>query len=183
MGMMCLGQFVFALKTLPYQSIQRKNAWRHPSNARVGLRPARQFAGPDDEAITLSGVLLPEFAGDVFALDELREMADEGEAYVLVDGTGKLYGRFVIEDLEETGTVFFRDGTPRRIEFTLNMKRVDDGDVDQLDDDAEAARRMVKEETADQEQEPEQEPDEPEDGAGFEPDDGIYSGQPVAGVY
>ena len=36
----------------------------------------------------------------------------------------------MIESLSETKTVFFRDGTPRRIEFTLSLKRIDD---DQLD--------------------------------------------------
>jgi len=143
MGMMCLGQFVFGLKTAPYQSFQHQIGWRHPSNSRVGLRPARQYIGPDDESITLSGVLLPELAGNILALDELRTMADEGDAYVLVDGTGNLYGRYVIESIDETGTVFFRDGTPRRVEFSLALKRVDAGDVDLLASDTENARRLV----------------------------------------
>ncbi len=181
MGMMCLGQFVFELKTAPYQSFQRQNGWRHPSNARLGLRPARQFIGPDDETVTLSGVLLPELAGNALSLGELRGMADDGDAYVLVDGTGKLYGRYVIESIEETGTFFFRDGTPRRIEFSIAMKRVDDGDVDQMAQDTDTARRLVMEPEADQAQS--SEPDDPEDVDDFESDDDIYSGQPVTGVY
>jgi phage protein U len=156
MGMMCLGQFVFELKTAPYQSFQRQIGWRHPSSSRVGLRPARQFIGPDDESITISGVLLPELAGDILALDELRYMADEGDAYVLVDGTGNLYGRYVIESIDETGTLFFRDGTPRRVEFSLALKRVDAGDVDELAADTDTARRLVMEEAQTEEHEPEE---------------------------
>lgn len=61
--MMALGLFVFSLSTLPYQELQRKRGWRYASNNRVGKRPARQFAGEDDETIQLSGVLLPELTG------------------------------------------------------------------------------------------------------------------------
>jgi phage protein U len=32
--------------------------------------------------------------------------------------------------LNETKTVFFRDGTPRRIEFSLSLKRIDDDRID-----------------------------------------------------
>lgn len=58
-----LGYFVFSLYTLAYQELQRQIAWRHASTSRVGARPTHQFLGPDEEQLTLSGVLLPEFAG------------------------------------------------------------------------------------------------------------------------
>ncbi|WP_313410578.1 phage tail protein [Stutzerimonas kunmingensis] len=130
--MMALGMFVFGLDTLAYQELQRQTDWRHPSTSRIGARPARQFVGPGDDAITLPGVLLAELAGDQASLDELREMADTGKAYALVEGTGKVYGQFVIESLSEGRTLFFRDGAARRIEFTLALKRVDDDRVDPL---------------------------------------------------
>ena len=50
--MMALGLFVFGKDTLPYQKISHEMAWRHSSSGRVGLRPARQFAGVDDETVT-----------------------------------------------------------------------------------------------------------------------------------
>lgn len=133
-SMLCLGQFVFALNTAPYQSQQHSLGWRHPSNSRVGLRPARQFIGPDDETMTLSGVLLPEITGGEEYLELLRAMADTGKAWVLVDGNGELLGLWTIEKLDRTRTLFFQDGTARRIEFTLALARVDDDDVDQLGD-------------------------------------------------
>ena len=101
-SMLCLGQFVFALNTTPYQSQQHNLGWRHPSNARVGLRPARQFIGPDDETMTLSGVLLPEITGGEEYLELLRAMADTGKAWVLVDGNGELLGLWTIEKLDRT---------------------------------------------------------------------------------
>ena len=69
--MMSLGFFVFSLHTAAYQELQRQLAWRHASVPRVGDRPASQYIGPDDETITLAGVLLPELAGERLSLDVL----------------------------------------------------------------------------------------------------------------
>ena len=128
--MLALGMFVFSLSTLAYQELQRQTEWRHPSSSRVGAAPARQFVGRGDDSITLPGILFPELAGTTLSLDALRLMANTGKAWPMIEGSGRIYGLWVIESLSETKTLFFRDGTPRRIEFTLSLKRIDD---DQLD--------------------------------------------------
>ena len=128
--MLALGMFVFSLSTLAYQELQRQTEWRHPSSSRVGTAPARQFIGRGDDSITLPGIIFPELAGTTLSLDALRLMANTGKAWPMIEGSGRIYGLWVIESLSETKTVFFRDGTPRRIEFTLSLKRIDD---DQLD--------------------------------------------------
>jgi phage protein U len=128
--MLALGMFVFSLRTAAYQEMQRQTDWRHPSSSRVGARPARQFVGRGDDAITLPGVILPELAGSALSLDALRLMADTGKAWPMVEGSGRIYGLWIIESISETRTLFFRDGTPRRIEFTLSLKRTDDGLVE-----------------------------------------------------
>ena len=128
--MAALGQFVFALDTLAYQELRRSSTWRHPSNSRVGARPARQFVGQGDDTITLSGLQAPEFMGDRQALDRLRAMADKGSAYALVNGAGESFGAWVIESMEETGSIFVREGVPRRVEFTIHLARVDDALAD-----------------------------------------------------
>ena len=130
--MLSLGMFVFSLSTLAYQELQRQTNWRHASNSRVGAPPALQFVGRGDDTMTLPGIILPELAGSVLCLDALRLMANTGKAWPMVEGTGRIYGLWVIESLSETKTVFFRDGTPRRIEFTLTLKRTDDDRIDLL---------------------------------------------------
>lgn len=128
--MLALGMFVFSLSTAAYQALQRQTEWRHVSNPRIGAAPARQFVGRGDDAITLPGIILPELAGSTLSLDTLRLMANTGKAWPMVEGSGRIYGLWVIENLNETKTVFFRDGTPRRIEFSLNLKRIDDDRID-----------------------------------------------------
>ena len=125
-AMMTLGFFVFGLYTVPYQQLQRQTGWRHPSASRVGRRAGRQFLGPGDDTITLSGVLYPALTGGKISLNALRAMADEGRAWPLIEGTGIFYGLFVIEEISETDSIFFGDGAPRKIEFSMKLTRVDD---------------------------------------------------------
>ncbi|SIQ11120.1 phage tail protein [Marinobacterium stanieri] len=130
--LLSLGQFVFGIPTLSYQQLQRQNNWRWAANNRVGQRPARQFVGPGDDTINLSGWISPELCGDLKAIDTLRLMADQGEPYVLVDATGTVYGLWVIESLSETGTLHGIDSKPRRVDFSLTIARVDDDLIDQV---------------------------------------------------
>lgn len=130
--MMALGLFVFATQTLPYQQLQRTTSWRHPSNSRLGMRPARQFMGPGDDSITLSGTLYPELTGGRVSLAMVRAMAETGRAWPLIEGSGAFYGLWVIESIDETGSVFFADGSARKIDFSLKLERVDDEQVDML---------------------------------------------------
>ena len=126
MSMMSLGMFVFSLRTVPYQEQQRQNAWRHPASERLGKRPVRQFLGPGDDTVTLSGSLKPELTGGPVRLDTLRIMADSGEAFALIDGAGKVLGMYVIESLQETSREFFKDGVARSIDFSITLQRVDE---------------------------------------------------------
>ena len=130
--MLALGMFVFSLHTAAYQEMQRQTNWRHSTNSRIGTNPASQFLGLGEDAITLPGIILPELAGTVLSLDVLRQMAGTGKAWPIVEGTGRLCGLWVIDNLTETRTIFFPNGAARRIEFTLSLKRVDDGSVDLL---------------------------------------------------
>lgn len=124
--MMTLGFFVFSRLTVPYQSSQHEMVWRHPTNSRVGARPSAQFLGVGDETLTLSGVLMPEITGGELSLDALRKMADTGKAYPLIEGRGTVTGFFVIEKISKGRSEFFSDGAARKIEFTIELKRVDE---------------------------------------------------------
>jgi len=124
--MMTLGFFVFSRLTVPYQTSQHDMVWRHPTNSRVGARPSAQFLGVGDETLTLSGALMPEITGGELSLEALRKMADTGKAYPLIEGRGTVTGFFVIEKISKGRSEFFSDGAARKIEFTIELKRVDE---------------------------------------------------------
>jgi phage protein U len=124
--LMAFGQFVFSLNTLAYQELQRRTAWKHASTSRVGARNGRQFTGPGDDTVTLTGWFMPDqLGGRTASLSDLRAMGDTGASFVLVDGTGRVYGAFVMEGLDEGHSLIGADGTGRRIEFTINLTQVD----------------------------------------------------------
>ena len=56
----------------------------------------------------------------------VRSSIARGAAWALASGAGEIMGAFVIESINTTGTVMMDDGRPRRIEFTLQLARVDD---------------------------------------------------------
>lgn len=128
--MLSLGLFIFSLSTLPYQDFARRTDWKHARTSRVGARDASQFTGPGSDTLQLKGYIAPEFAGpnmtgDSTSLDTLREMAASGDAFPLVDGTGRVLGAWVIDSIDEGQSLFFANGQPRRIDFTIDLHQVE----------------------------------------------------------
>lgn len=121
--LMCLGLFVFHLKTAPFSQYQRQNQWRWTSQNRVNADLIYQFTGRGEEQFTLEGVLYPEITGGLFHLDVLRLMADRGEPYLLLSGTGDIHGYFIIEALQESHQHLLNHGMAQKIEFSLQLKR------------------------------------------------------------
>ncbi len=125
MQLAALGLFVFEFATWPFDQLSRRTDWTHASTPRVGARDASQFVGPGEERLTIAGALVPEAAGSFASIDTLRRMAAEGEEYQFVLGTGEVWGSYVITGMDETRRYLTDDGTPRMIDFTLDLRRVD----------------------------------------------------------
>jgi phage protein U len=52
-------------------------------------------------------------------------MADAGDAYPLVEGTGVVIGQFVILALDERKSGFIDNGLARKTDFAIDLARVD----------------------------------------------------------
>lgn len=120
-----LGMFVFDADSALFDQLARNRDWRHERAARFGSRAASQFVGPGEDKVTLSGVLVPELAGTYSALETLAQMADDGEAYPLADGTGTVIGTFTIDRISETRGSILDNGRARRTDFTIELSRVE----------------------------------------------------------
>lgn len=121
--MMQLGAFQFGINTAAFQSLQRKNEWRWPSQDRFGKPPVLQHVGQGAETITLPGVIYPEWRGGLEQLDAMRAQAGKGEPLTMIDGRGNVMGKWAIESVEEKQAVFASAGVPRKVEFTLQLRR------------------------------------------------------------
>lgn len=124
--MMTLGAFDFQLSTAVYQELVRTNKYLWPSQDRFGSAPAVQFTGKGDETISLPGVIYPEWIGAGDAIDNLRTIAGKGQPLTMIGGTGSVFGQWVVEGIEEKQSIFAQAGVPRKIEFTLSLKKFSD---------------------------------------------------------
>lgn len=125
--LMVLGSFQFSLNTLVFNEWSRTTEWKWPDQERLGQLDALQFTGPGKESLTLPGELLPNFKGDVKGIDTLRGLADDGVPYLLTDSYGFVLGRWVIESIDEKQTIHDTKGKPQKIEFTIKLRKFDDG--------------------------------------------------------
>lgn len=121
--MMMLGEYKFSLSTAAYQQLRRTTDYRWPVQERLGRLPERQFVGVGDDKIDLEGVIYPEFKGGLNQIEQMRSIAGKGEPLSMVDETGKSWGKWCIEQIEETHSYFMAAGMPRKIEFRLALGR------------------------------------------------------------
>ncbi|MEE8057943.1 MAG: phage tail protein [Pseudomonadales bacterium] len=130
--MMTLGVFTFSISTAAYQQIQRTTSYQWASQSRLGhplLKhlgvggPAYQYISPGDETLNLNGTIYPHYNGGTLQTSLLRLSAGLGVALPLIEGSGYILGRWIVEQVQETDSELFSDGTPRKIEFSLSLKR------------------------------------------------------------
>jgi phage protein U len=122
--LMSWGLFVFGMESLAPDEYQRRRSWRHAATERFMARPARQFVGPGDDNVSLLGSLIPEIAGSLGAIETVAEMAGTGDPQPLVDGQGRLWGNYVLVNLDETGRSIIAGGIARWVDFAIDFERV-----------------------------------------------------------
>lgn len=118
---MLLGPYPFMRHTAAPQTVARRSEYRWEQQDRIGRKPARRFLGAGSDEITLSGEILPHFAGGYGQLDAMRLLAGRGKPLLLVSGLGDVLGEWVITGVDEEGREFFADGAPGAVAFTMTM--------------------------------------------------------------
>lgn len=125
MPMLLFGDFMFSLNSAAPQEINRSTSYNWPAQERVGQLAALQFTGPGEDTFELPGVIYPSYRGGLAQMDMLRIQAAKGLPQYLVDGQGNVYGRYVLERVEERRSTFSPLGIPLKIEFALYLKKFD----------------------------------------------------------
>ena len=120
--MMALGAFRFGISTGDYQRLRRRAEFRWPVQERVGRAPASQFVGKGLVSVGLSGVIYPHFRGGLRQIEAMEALGGLGRPMMLVDGLGWVFDLWCILAVEQTKTVLFADGVPRRIEFQIELQ-------------------------------------------------------------
>ncbi len=119
--MMGLGDYRFSLPTAAYQELKRTTPYRWAVQNRIGQRPALQYIGPGKETMDLSGDIYPLYKGGIGQLNKMRTEAGAGQPLILVDGQGNIWGKWCIEEIQETQTTFLPGGIPKKQSFNLRL--------------------------------------------------------------
>lgn len=119
--MMGLGDFRFSIDTAAYQSFRRRLTVRQEEIPRSGREPKIQHTGRSAERITMSGVIYPTYSGGIDQVPLMREIAKDGKPLMMVAGTGDILGLWSITSVEETQKVFFKDGVPKKVNFSISL--------------------------------------------------------------
>jgi phage protein U len=122
---MVFGDFLFSLNTAAYQSLSRKSSYRWAAAERIGKTEFLQFMGPNAQTVSLAGEIVTTYRGGVGQIDRLRDIASEGKPQVLMQGTGDVFGRWVILSIDDEQTEIAPFGLPRQQAFTIELKYYD----------------------------------------------------------
>ena len=130
---MMLGPVIFTIDTAAYEQLQRNTQYQWASQSRLGHPvmkhlgiggPAHQYIGPGEESISLNGSIYPQYKGGPLQVSMMRLTAGLGVAMPLIDpNNGYVFGRWIIDSVQETNSVLFSDGSPRKVDFNLSLKR------------------------------------------------------------
>lgn len=130
--LMALGDFVFELKSLAPDSVNKTVTANWAKAERFNNRPALQYAGIEGETLTISGVLYPfsGITGTTNDLKQIGDMAASGEEFLLSAADGYIKGLFAILSVRETHMVLDKRGAAQKIEFEISLERTDDDRID-----------------------------------------------------
>lgn len=127
MVMLGLGSFRFGINTAAYQSFSRETDFGNKSVPRAANFPHYQNTTLGADAIELKGIIYPHFRGGVGQLDAMRAMGRLRKPLALASGRGRWFGMWIIMKVLETDSIFFSNGAPRKMEFTLNIEYTGEG--------------------------------------------------------
>lgn len=125
--LLMLGGFKFSLNTAVFTELRRSTAYQWKAQERITNWDALQYNGPGLDRITLPGIVYPAWKGGSAQMYQLRSLANEGRPLKLIASSGEILGAWVIETIEEGQSYFTPDGNFLRQEFTVSIRKYDDG--------------------------------------------------------
>lgn len=134
--MMRLGDFKFSVSSASFDKIntQTEYRWAPVDVPTKEGTPPMQYNGQGIQSMTIAGTIFPQLIKNGLGqVDKMREQAAQGKAFTLCNvasagdsaGVGLILGTWCIERISEDRTLFTPAGSPREIQFTMELKALD----------------------------------------------------------
>ncbi|MDM9557372.1 phage tail protein [Pseudomonas asiatica] len=118
---MALGNFVFSLSSgFPYDTLDRKTSGGWVTMDIISSKPLSQNTGQGLETLRLTGKA--QWEAGMQKVDQLRALANARTPHVLVDGVGRVWGRWTVQEVSESQKRVLDDGTASLLEWTLELQ-------------------------------------------------------------
>lgn len=124
--MLKIGDVHLGMRGAAYDEFVHEVAAEWASQGRINRRNALQHTGIGPEKITLNGTIHPLFFGlGIGTLKGLQAMVVAGtpQPHMVIDGTGRRYGYFIVRSVRETRSKFLTNGAPQKQGFTVELER------------------------------------------------------------
>ncbi|KZL19711.1 MULTISPECIES: phage tail protein [unclassified Pseudovibrio] len=119
-----LGMFVFAPDVGSFEELERrwKFIWAKPDP--IGGAPVKQWTGPGDQTLIIKGGIWPEIqpAGS-WKMEAIAARAGSGQPMTLILSSGRVLGRWCVEEIFKKETEFVKAGSGTAMEFSINLSR------------------------------------------------------------
>ena len=117
---MTLGTVRFSVQESAFQKLVRKLDVRVAKQERANGPTSRQALGSDD-TVEIEGTVYAAFSGGLGRVQSFRDLALLKQPQMLTDGMGGVWGKYLIESVEETATHHLPNGAPMKQEFKIML--------------------------------------------------------------
>lgn len=117
---MRLGRFRFGVSSLGYTDLTRTIEFALAPQERLFARTSHQYMGVGVESVKIRGMVFPKdrrFGG----MAEVNAMRGASTSYGLGTSLGQWHGRWFVRSVTDVQQHFHPDGTPRKVEFTVEL--------------------------------------------------------------
>ena len=117
---MALGNFIFGLsRNFAYHSLLRKTDGGWMELPILTSKPKSSQTGQKSETLTITGKSM--YAAAMDRLDELRDLQALRIPLPLIDGIGRNWGLWRINNVQETQTCIIDDGTAMVVDWVIEL--------------------------------------------------------------
>lgn len=121
--LMSLDQYLFEVWGTNVDRASQKDSWNWVEHETAVDIPDLEYTGAGAPTAGLSGMIFPFVYGELGAIEKLRNLGRQARPMILMDGTGKKWGHYVITGLEQNNESLAMDGIPRKITWRLDLKK------------------------------------------------------------
>ena len=126
-----LGPVSFTFRGFEFDDYERETSWDWQTVSVLNKPPRYHFGGKIRDNISLTGILYSDASSNKKAkLEEIRRLGNKGEPLDFVyasEREGQYMGKWVIKSVSDKRSVFNKDGSPGKLEFSIKIEKYPEG--------------------------------------------------------